>query len=228
MDYGTKLSYTIQDACQPTFGTAEVKKKYKYPWSWILPFLKMYLYALRVPSFITIAQVNMICEAHGGKRRDSLFKKLKIQSGQAYFSFFLYPFFFPLATGMNSLSVFDLQMLFPILYIFFHCLNSVLCTKIYFWWNPIYVFSLFNYYAFSAISKKPLPSSRVWSYIPKFPSKSVTVLAVTVRSLINLGLILELVWCKGPHLFLWTYISSFSLQFVEDCFPCGVSWHPCW
>ena len=79
----------------------------------------MYLYALRVPSFITIAQVNMICEAHGGKRRDSLFKKLKIQSGQAYFSFFLYPFFFPLATGMNSLSVFDLQMLFPILYIFF-------------------------------------------------------------------------------------------------------------
>ena len=111
---------------------------------------------------------------------------------------------------------------------FFHCLNSVLCTKIYFWWNPIYVFSLFNYYAFSAISKKPLPSSRVWSYTPKFPSKSVTVLAVTVRSLINLGLILELVWCKGPHLFLWTYISSFSLQFVEDCFPCGVSWHPCW
>lgn len=96
MDYRTKLSHTIQDACQQTFGIAEVKKKYKYPWSWILPFLKMYLYALRVPSFISIAQVTMICEAHGGKRRDSLFKKLKIQSGQTYF----------------------LQMLFPILYIF--------------------------------------------------------------------------------------------------------------
>lgn len=153
MDYRTKLSHTIQDACQQTFGIAEVKKKYKYPWSWILPFLKMYLYALRVPSFISIAQVTMICEAHGGKRRDSLFEKLKIQSGQAYFFFFFFAIsVFSTGNWYEFFISIWFTNAFPYSVHFSHCLNSVLCTKIYFWWNPVYLFSLFSYYAFSAIS----------------------------------------------------------------------------
>lgn len=46
--------------------------------------------------FISIAQVTMICEAHGGKRRDSLIQEAKDPEWAGLF----------------------LQMLFPILYIF--------------------------------------------------------------------------------------------------------------
>lgn len=78
----------------------------------------MYLYALRVPSFITIAQVNMICEAHEGKTRVLIQKAKDPEWAGLIFYFFFYIHFFSLAISMNSLSVFDLQMLFPLLYIF--------------------------------------------------------------------------------------------------------------
>lgn len=149
----------------------------------------MYLYALRVPSFlqsISIAQVTMISEAYGGKRRDSFFKKLKTQSGLAYFSFFFFSLylFFSLAIGMNSLSLFVTQMLFPILYTFFTVLIVSFAQKFTFDGIQFIFFLLLT-----AISKKPLLSSRVCRYTPKFSSKSVTILTVTFRSLINLGLI---------------------------------------
>ena len=145
-----------------------------------------------MPSFIQsigIAQVTMISEAYGGKKRDSFFKKLKPRVGRPLFIFFFVSVFFTGNWYESFISIWYINA-FSYSVHFFHCLNSALCTKVYFWWNPIYPFPPFNCYAFSAISNKPLLSSRVWRYTPKFSSESVTILAVTFRSLINLGLIL--------------------------------------
>ena len=90
---------------------------------------------------------------------------------------------------MNPLSVFDIQMLFPILYIFFTVLIVSSAQK--------FTFDVIQFIFFpllTAMLLVPYLTNHclVQGYedIHPFSSKGVTILAVTFRSLINLGLIL--------------------------------------
>lgn len=117
-----------------------------------------------------------------------------------------------------------MQIFSPILRLSFHFLNSVLrSTKVLNLDDVQFIYFFACVFAF--MSKKPLPNSCSWRFMPIFYSENFLVLALAFRCLIHFELIFYMMWGMDPNLF---FACGYPVvPFVEQdySFVTELSWH---